>query len=67
MNHGLQERITYGVEDAHRQLGITRSALYQLMSSGEVASIKVGKRRLITRRALEAFIERQEKLQGVRA
>lgn len=58
------ERITYGVEDACQQLAIPRTALYQLISNGEIQSIKVGKRRLITRRALEQFVARKEKEQG---
>ena len=59
-----KDRISYGIGDAMELVGITRTALYQLISSGEIASIKVGKRRLITRRALEQFITRKEKEQG---
>lgn len=59
--------ITYGVEDAYRQLGIARSTLYQLMATGEISSIKVGKRRLIPRRALEQFVARKEREQQGRA
>lgn len=61
------DRITYGITDAHQQLGITRSALYLLISNGEIPSIKVGKRRLITRRALEQFVARKEREQGSKA
>ncbi|WP_395117721.1 helix-turn-helix domain-containing protein [Rhodanobacter sp. FW102-FHT14D06] len=59
--------ITYGIDDAHRQLGITRSALYLLLGTGEIASIKIGRRRLITRRSLEQFIAKQEREQGSKA
>lgn len=61
------DQITYGIDDAHKQLGITRSALYQLLGTGEIASIKVGRRRLITRRSLEQFIAKQEREQGSKA
>jgi excisionase family DNA binding protein len=61
------DRITYSIDDAHQLLGITRSALYLLMNAGEIASIKVGRRRLITRRTLEQFIARQEREQGSKA
>ena len=58
------DRITYGIEDAYHQLGVSRSTLYQLIQSGELSSIKVGKRRLVSRHALEQFIARKEREQG---
>lgn len=59
--------ISYGIDDACRLLGISRVMLYRLLGTGEIASIKVGRRRLITRRALEQFIARQEREQGSKA
>jgi excisionase family DNA binding protein len=39
--------------------GLSRSKLYLLMNAGEIEAIKVGKRRLVLRKSLDAFIERQ--------
>lgn len=38
--------------EAERFAGLKRSYLYELMSSGQLASIKLGKRRLVPRAAL---------------
>jgi excisionase family DNA binding protein len=42
-------------------LGIGRTKLYELISSGEIDLIKIGKVSLIAVGALEAFVERQER------
>lgn len=55
------DQITYGIEDAHKQLGIARSKLYELIGTGELASLKIGRRRLITRRALTEYVARKER------
>lgn len=39
-------------------LSISRSALYPLLLSGEIESVKIGKSRRITIQALEAYVER---------
>lgn len=38
------------------ELGIGRSALYELIAAGALKTIKIGRRRLIPREAIEAFI-----------
>lgn len=53
------ERIAYPPEEAARQIGFSRNGLYQHIASGELKSIKVGKKkRLIKRSDLLAFLER---------
>jgi excisionase family DNA binding protein len=45
------------VEQAAEQLGgVSRSTLYQLMRSGELASVKIGRRRLIPAEAIADYV-----------
>jgi excisionase family DNA binding protein len=51
------ERETYSVEEAGAVVGIGRSAAYQAVKSGELPSVKIGKRLLVPKRALERLLE----------
>jgi excisionase family DNA binding protein len=51
--------ISVGVEDAARMIGVARSMLYELLARGEIESFKLGRRRLILVKNLEAYINRQ--------
>lgn len=46
------------VEGAAKLLGIGRSAIYQLTMSGDVKSVKVGRRRLVVRASVQEFVDR---------
>ncbi|WP_442879548.1 excisionase [Brevundimonas sp.] len=48
------------VDDAAKYAGISRSKLYALIKSGEVASLLVGGRRLLRRETLETYLLTQE-------
>lgn len=48
------------IEEAVKFTGIGRSKLYQAMASGELPSFKFGKRRLIRREAVSAWLARLE-------
>jgi excisionase family DNA binding protein len=48
------------VPEACRYLGIGRTTLYAQMSRGKLAYVKIGKRRLISLKAIERFIEQLE-------
>jgi excisionase family DNA binding protein len=50
------ERLAYSVDEAARLTGLSRDLLYNQMRQGNLAYIKVGRRRLITRRHLEEFL-----------
>jgi excisionase family DNA binding protein len=39
-----------------RLLGVGRSSLYQMMASGHVRSVKIGRRRLVPREAIDEFV-----------
>jgi excisionase family DNA binding protein len=52
------ERLAYGIADAAFVSGISRSKLYELLKRGELASVKIGARRLIQARSLAELLER---------
>jgi excisionase family DNA binding protein len=47
------------IEDAATQLGIGRTKVYDLIKAKELASIKIGRRRLIPTTAINAFVEQR--------
>jgi len=57
----MSERLSYNVEEALEATGLKRNAFYRAISSGEVQTFKVGKRRMVSARALQDFIERKER------
>jgi len=48
----------FTTEDVMQLLRIGRATLWRLLNTGELPSFKVGRRRLVLRRDLEAFLER---------
>ncbi len=52
----LTDRLAYSVEEAARITGLSRDLLYAEMRAGRLAYLKVGRRRIITRQHLEAFL-----------
>ena len=48
----------HNIESVMERLSIRRSAVFSLIGSGELRSIKLGKRRLVSESALREFIER---------
>ena len=44
------------VRQAARELGLSRSTIYSLISTGELASIKIGRSRRIPWEAVVAFV-----------
>jgi excisionase family DNA binding protein len=52
----LTDRLAYSVEEAARITGLSRNLLYDEMRAGRLAYLKVGRRRIITRQHLEAFL-----------
>ena len=51
------ERLAYSVDEAARLTGLSRDLLYDQMRCGRLAYLKVGRRRLITRKHLEQFLD----------
>jgi len=54
-NH-LTDRLAYSVDEAALVTGLSRDLLYDEMRAGRLAYLKVGRRRIITRQHLEAFL-----------
>ena len=50
-------KLLFSVDEAIAMLSISRSSFFLLLNSGRLASVKLGKRRLIPRQALEDFVD----------
>lgn len=55
----MTSALLVSVRDAARELGIGRDSAYALVREGRLRSISVGRRILIPRTELEAFVERE--------
>ena len=53
------ERLAYPVPDAAHQIGISRAYLWALIADGEIDTFTIGRRRLVSRDALQDFINRR--------
>jgi excisionase family DNA binding protein len=49
-------RLVYGIEETCYQTNLSRSTVMTLIASGELASLKVGARRLVPRDSIQDFI-----------
>ncbi len=53
----MGERLLYRISEAADILGISRSTLYRLIASGELATIRVGTAPRIPAKVLERFVD----------
>jgi excisionase family DNA binding protein len=53
------EPLAYTVEEAAQATRLSRDLLYDEMRAGRLAYLKVGRRRIITRQHLDAFLTRR--------
>lgn len=44
---------------AHKEAGIGRDHMYRLINSGEIRAVSVGRKRLVPRKELDRWIERE--------
>ena len=51
-------RFAYSVVDAAGMIGIGRSTMYDLINTGQINTVSIGRRRLVTEAALVAFLAR---------
>jgi len=56
----MTNHLMHRVPEAAELLRISRSALYELIRSGQVRSVTVGRTRLITHHALTEYVQRLE-------
>lgn len=54
------ERMAYTPVEAAELLGLSRAKTYQLIRSGDLASVKIGSSRRIRREAISALLDRIE-------
>ena len=57
MNETDDSRLLLRPEEAARRLGISRTVLFDLVRSGRIKSLKIGRSRRIQVSALEKFVE----------
>lgn len=53
------ERLVLSVTEAGQLLGIGKSLAYDLVNQGVIPSIRLGTRRVVPRKALEEWLERE--------
>jgi excisionase family DNA binding protein len=53
---GTPVRRTYSVDEAAQLLGVSRTAAFGAVRRGEIPGIRVGKRRLVLREALDRML-----------
>lgn len=53
------EKVGYSVEETAHALGVGRTTVYELLSNGELESIKVGRRRIIPADAVRNYFKHQ--------
>ena len=51
-----EERLVWSVEEAGRRLGISRAHAYELVTRGELPHLRLGRRVVVPKRALEALL-----------
>jgi excisionase family DNA binding protein len=54
------DALCLSVEQAAELLGVSRSALYDAIARHEVPSVRIGRRVLVPRKALEEWLERSD-------
>lgn len=50
-------RLVLSVEEARKQLGLSRGLMYEAVRTGQIPSVRIGRRILIPRAALERLLE----------
>ncbi len=58
----MNEKMVYSVSEAAEQLSIGRTMTFHLISIGELGSLKIGNRRLVSRLDLDEFIARRREV-----
>jgi len=54
------ERLVWSVEEAGRQLGISRAHAYELIARGELPHLRLGRRLVVPKRAIEKLLTRAD-------
>lgn len=54
------DRLVWSVEEAGRQLGISRAHAYELIARGELPHLRLGRRLVVPKRAIEKLLTRAD-------
>jgi excisionase family DNA binding protein len=54
--NAFAERLAHSPDEAAERLGISREFVHDLLRAGQLGSVKAGRRRLIAKHHLEAFL-----------
>lgn len=52
-----EEKVVFTVDEAAKFLGIGRAGAYQAVAQGEIPSVRIGRRILVPRQALERLLD----------
>ena len=55
----MVEKLTLSVEEAGKLLGVSRAVAYQLIHRADFPTLRIGKRILVPKKQLEAWMDRQ--------
>jgi excisionase family DNA binding protein len=61
VNTTSQQRLLLPVPEAAAQLGVGRTLVWRLVQTGDRRSVRIGKRRLVPRAELEAYVQRLQR------
>lgn len=56
----LTARLAYSVDEAAHLLSVGRDSIYELIRTGQLRTFKIGARRLVALRDIEAFVDQAE-------
>lgn len=51
------DELLVSVEEAARRLGVGRSAMYELLASGQIGRVKIGRRTLVPVQELRVWVD----------
>jgi len=63
----MEDKLTLSVEETAKLLGIGRNLCYERVKTGEIPVIRIGRRLLVPRRALEKLLEEPKSLNSTPA
>ena len=55
--HDMTERLAYPIPESAHLLGISPRGVYRLIESGELRTVKLGKRRLVPANELQRIVQ----------
>lgn len=53
-------RVAYSLDEVAHSLGLSRRTMYELMDTGRLSTVKLGRRRLVPAQELERLLQPQE-------